>query len=114
MAVRADLDVQLSGGRASLKGVAARAGHYAASIFGMNFGFHRRESKHSFGFCKQYHHPSRQTIRWPPAMILRCASAACVTLFVLASTAIAGAQTRASQPAPASGFSSHGESIFAT
>ena len=47
-------------------------------------------------------------------MILRCASAACVTLFVLASTAIAGAQTRASQPAPAPGFSSHGESIFAT
>jgi hypothetical protein len=114
MAVRADLDVQLFDGRASLKGVAARAGHYAAVIFGMNFSFHLGESKHSLPFCKQYHRPLRQTIPRPFTMIRRCASAACATLLVLASTGIACAETPASHPAPAPGFSSHSETIFAT
>src|SRR5215472_3779777 len=114
MTVRADLDVQLFGGRASLKGVAARAGHYAAAVFGMNFGFHLGESNHSFLFRQRYHHPPHQTIPRLSTAILRCASVACATLLVFAGTGIACAETPASYQVPAPGFSSQAETIFDT
>jgi hypothetical protein len=47
MAVRANLDMQLPGGRASLKSIAACASDDAAAIFRMNLGFHLREYNHS-------------------------------------------------------------------
>ena len=114
MTVRADLDVQLFGGRASLKGVAARAGHYAAAVFGMDFSFHLGESNHSFLFRKRYHHPSQQTIPRLSAAILRWVSVACATLWVLAGTSITCAEPPATQPVSAPGFSSPAESIFNT
>src|SRR5215472_13429505 len=114
MTVRADLDVQLFGGRASLKGVAARAGHYAAAVFGMNFGFHLGESNHSFLFRQRYHPQSRQTITRLSTATLRCASVACATLLVFAGTGIACAEIPASYQVPAPGFSSQAETIFDT
>jgi hypothetical protein len=114
MTVRADLDVQLFDGRASLKGVAARAGHYAAAVFGMNLGFHLGESNHSFLLRKRYHHPSHQTIPWFSTRIPRRVSAACATLLVLAATSIACAETRAPHLVPAPGFSSPAETILNT
>jgi hypothetical protein len=114
MTVRADLDVQLIDGRASLKGVAAGAGDYTAAVFGMNFGSHLGESNHSLLFRQRYHHPSHQTIPLLSTAILRCASVACVTLLVLAGTGLARAETPATHPVPAPGFSAPGESIFNT
>jgi hypothetical protein len=114
MTVRADLDVQLFGRRASLKGVAARAGYYAAAVFGMNLGFHLGESNHSFRFRQRYHHPSHQTIPWLSRATFRGASVACAALLILAATGIACAETPATQPVPAPGFSAQGENIFNT
>ena len=114
MTVRADLDVQLFGRRAGLKGVAARAGHYAAAVFGMNLGFHLGESNHSFLFRQRYHHPSHQTIPWLCWAIFRCACAACAALLVLTATGVARAEGPATGPVPAPGFSAQGETIFNT
>jgi hypothetical protein len=112
MTVRADLDVQLFGRRAGLKGVAARAGHYAAAVLGMNLGFHLGESNHSFLFRQGYHHPLHQTILLLSAAIFRYASLACATLLVFAATSCA--ETLATHPVPAPGFSAQGETIFDT
>lgn len=114
MTVRADLDVQLFDGRASLKGVAARAGHYAAAVFGMNFGFHLGESNHSFLLRKRYHRPSHQTIPRFSTAILQGISVACATLGVLAGACTTCAETQATQQVSAPGFSSPAESIFNT
>jgi len=117
MAVRADLDVKLSGGRASLKGVAACAGHDAAVILGMYLRFHLREYNHGryphndiiAGAIRQLT-PSRRMTR-------RCNFALVALLFFL--PAALGPACGASAASPASesvpaGFAPADDSVFST
>jgi hypothetical protein len=139
MALGTDFDVEFAHRRAGLKSVAARAGNNAATVFGMDCGFHLFNSQGQVSCRKRYHPLRSHTIHSPDpflptklttilifAILTTLAAIPAATLAIAAPANSAAAvdsrpkapkaatRTPPSEPAnPAPGFAPDSETIFA-
>jgi hypothetical protein len=120
MALGTDFDVEFAHRRAGLKRVAAGAGNHAATVYGMDCGFHWFNSRGPISYLREYHPLRFHTIRRSSAFLQRnITTIAIAAIFaILAFSGPAGAaeaRTPAAQslPATAPGFAPDGETMFA-
>jgi len=129
MALGTDFDVEFAHRRAGFKSVAASAGNHAATVNGMDCGFHWFNSRRQISYFREYHPLRSHTIRtsgaFPKGNLSTIATIA--TLAILAFSASAGAAdarpagTRTpapknlapARPVAAPGFAPASETIFA-
>ena len=115
MAVRADFNMHLVGGRARFESVAARTGDYAAAIFRMDFGFHLPSSNRSYVSGTVYHQPTRQTIHSVRAAIFGLVAALLYLISTNPAFATPSPAAPKASPTPAApGFAPFDQNIFST